>query len=154
MKRVGPSQNLTGPIKQYLPCKSELTVNNGILLRGSRLVIPPALRPEIIEKLHAGHQGFTKCERRAQESVWWPRIRQDIDMKVSKCIVCSMYRSQKAEPLMPTTFPDSMAESQIMDLSSPRVCFNHSLKNMALLTLRVVLNTPRQMVLLRERSKL
>ena len=99
-------KNLTGPIKQYLPCKSELTVNNGILLRGSRLVIPPALRPEIIEKLHAGHQGFIKCERRAQESVWWPRIRQDIDMKVSKCIVCSMYRSQKAEPLMPTTFPD------------------------------------------------
>ena len=42
----------TGPIKQYLPCKDELTINNGILLRGSRLVIPPALRPDIIEKLY------------------------------------------------------------------------------------------------------
>ena len=32
----GPnSKCLTGPIKQYLPCKSELTINNGILLRGS-----------------------------------------------------------------------------------------------------------------------
>ena len=71
-------RNLTGPIKQYFPCKSELTVNNGILLKENRFVIPPALRPNIIEKLHAGHQGFTKCRRCAKESVWWPQIRQDI----------------------------------------------------------------------------
>ena len=99
-------RNLTGPVKQYFPCKSELTVNNGILLKGNRLIIPPAQCPKIIEKLHAGHQGFTKCQRRAKESVWWPQIRQDIDLKVSKCIVCSKYRLQKAEPLMPTSFPD------------------------------------------------
>ena len=51
--------NLTGPIKQYIPCKNELTVNNGILLKGSRLVIPPSLRPDIIEKLHAGLQNVS-----------------------------------------------------------------------------------------------
>ena len=99
-------RNLTGPIKQYMPSKSELTVNNGILLKGSRLVIPPSLRLDIIEKLHAGHQGFTKCQRRAKQSVWWPQIRKDIDLRVTKCIVCSKHRPQQPEPLLPTPFPD------------------------------------------------
>lgn len=87
-------KNLTGPLKQFVPCKSELTINNGIL------------RPEIIEKLHSGHQGFTKCQRRAKASVWWPQIRKDIDNKISTCVVCSRNRSQQAEPLMPTSLPD------------------------------------------------
>ena len=99
-------RNLTGPIKQYLPSKSELKVNNGILLKGSRLVIPPSLRLDIIEKLHAGHQGFTKCQRRAKQSVWWPQIRKDIDLRVTKCIVCSKHRPQQPEPLLPTPFLD------------------------------------------------
>ena len=80
-------RNLTGPIKQYIPCKSELTINNGILLKGGRLVIPPSLCPDIIEKLHAGHQGFIKCQQWAKESVWWPQIRKDIDLRVTKCII-------------------------------------------------------------------
>ena len=64
------------------------------------------MHSEIIEKLHTGHQGFTKCQRRATESVWWPQIRKDIDLKISQCIVCSRHRLQNAEPLMPTSFPD------------------------------------------------
>ena len=99
-------------MKQYLPCKSELTVNNGILLRGSRLVIPPAMRPDIIEKLHTGHQGFTKYQRCARESVWWPQIRRDIDVKISQCIICSRHRLQNVKPLMPTSFSwQTMAKS-------------------------------------------
>ena len=36
---------VTGPIKQYLPVKSELTVSNRMLLRRSRLIIPSSMRP-------------------------------------------------------------------------------------------------------------
>ena len=56
-------------LKYYIPVKNELSVNNGILLRGNRLIIPSSLHPEIIEKLHSGHQGFTKCQQRAKDSV-------------------------------------------------------------------------------------
>ena len=41
-------------LKKYLPVKDELSVTNGLLLRGNRLVIPHPLQPEMLQKLHAG----------------------------------------------------------------------------------------------------
>ena len=65
---------VTGPIKHYLPVASELTVVDGMLLTGSRLIIPSSMRPEILQCLHSGHQGITKCRERAKQSVWWPGL--------------------------------------------------------------------------------
>ena len=70
-----------------IPVKNELSVNNGILLRGNRLIIPSSLHLEIIEKLHSGHQGFTKCQQQAKDSVWWPGIKKDIEEKVSNVLL-------------------------------------------------------------------
>ena len=73
---------LKGTIKLYKPVASELSVHNGLLLRGSRIVIPPALQKDILSKIHAGHIGITKCQERAKQSVWWPRIRKQIEEEV------------------------------------------------------------------------
>ena len=59
--------------------RAELTVAEGLLLCGSRMVIPSGMRVEILEKIHSGHQGMTKCQQRAKDSVWWPGMRKDID---------------------------------------------------------------------------
>ena len=61
-------------VKQFYPFRDELTVVNGLLLRGIRIVIPVSLRMEILEKLHTGHQGITKCREQARQSVWWPGL--------------------------------------------------------------------------------
>ena len=98
-------KHLSDMLKYYIPVKNELSVNNGILLRGNRLIIPSSLRPEIIENLHSGHQGFTKCQQRAKDSVWWPDIK-DIEEKVSKCIACSKHRLNHVEPLLLPPFPN------------------------------------------------
>ena len=98
--------NLKGLVKSFTKIRQELSVNNGLLLRGNRLVIPNSLQSEILEKLHSGHQGLTKCRLRAKQSVWWPNIRQHIEEKVSKCPVCCKYRIQPAEPLIPSQFPE------------------------------------------------
>ena len=50
-------------LKPYAAVKFELNVVRGLLLRGNRIVIPAKLRSEMIEKLHAGHQGLSKCRR-------------------------------------------------------------------------------------------
>ena len=41
--------------KVYLQVAAELTVQQGLLLKGSRLVIPLAMGPSILEKIHEGH---------------------------------------------------------------------------------------------------
>ncbi len=98
--------NVQGPIKAYFQVKDELSVHKGLLLRGSRLVIPRTLRPGVLEKLHSGHQGVTKCRERARQSAWWPGMRKELEDVVNNCSVCCKHRVQHAEPLIPTTFPD------------------------------------------------
>ena len=39
----------------------------GVVMRGSRVVIPTFLRQDM---LHTGHQGITKCHKMARQSVW------------------------------------------------------------------------------------
>ena len=55
--------------KPYLSVAAELSVCNGLLLRGDRIVIPLSMQSEILRKLHCGHQGITKCRERARQSV-------------------------------------------------------------------------------------
>ena len=96
---------LKGDIKKYVPVMNELSVCNNLLIRGDRVVIPPTLQRDILEKLHSGHQGTTKRRERAKHSVWWPGITKDIENIVSDCPMCCKHRQQHAEPLLPSTLP-------------------------------------------------
>ena len=100
---------LKGVIKKYQKVKDELSVTNcnGLVLRGNRLVIPKSLQQEMLNKLHAGHQGITKCRQRALQSIWWPAISKDIEETVNHCMVCCTTRFQHAEPLLSSEFPDT-----------------------------------------------
>ena len=80
---------LKGTIKLYKPVADELSVQNGLLFQGSHIVIPPALQKDVLVKLHTGHLGITKCQQRAKQSVWWPKIGKHIEEEVQKCLVCS-----------------------------------------------------------------
>ena len=88
----------------------------GLLLRGNRIVIPSSLRADILEKLHSGHQGMTKCRQTAKDSAWWPGIRKDIEETVTKCPICCRQRAQHAEPLMPSPLPEHPWQKIATDL--------------------------------------
>ena len=107
---------MKGPYKIYHAVSSELSVNKGLLLRGNRLVIPSNLRPNILDKLHVGHQGITKCRRRAAQSVWWPGIYKDIEQMISKCPTCCQHKLQHPEPLLPSTLPEHPWQKVATDL--------------------------------------
>ena len=51
-----PNQaELPAPIRPYLPVASEISIVHGLIMRGTRIVIPAAMRVEILERLHEGH---------------------------------------------------------------------------------------------------
>lgn len=56
-------------LKLYWPEHALLTVQDGIPLKGQRLVIPSTMGNDVLVKLHEGHQGVVKCRERAQQSV-------------------------------------------------------------------------------------
>lgn len=100
--------NNTDPsVREFYPQKNELSVNDELVTRGNRIVIPEQLRNEIIDRIHDGHQGLTKCWERANTAVWWPGISSQIKQKVLSCRLCQEQRKgQRREPLIPTPLPD------------------------------------------------
>ena len=92
--------------KVYLQVAAELTVQQGLLLKGSRLVIPLAMRPSILEKIIEGHQGITKCRERAKQSVWWPGLSKQIEDLVESWDRCAKERVNQAEPMIPSDVPE------------------------------------------------
>jgi len=82
------SVKLQQQLRPYAAVKFELSIASGLLLRGNRIVVPSKLQTDMIEKLHAGHQGLSKCQRRAQHSMWWPSIGKDLQEKVLNCPIC------------------------------------------------------------------
>jgi len=74
-------------------------------MRNSRIVIPSLVQHDILDKIHCGHQGITKCRLRARQSVWRPGLSKQLEELVTSCPTCCKERSQHAEPLLPTQFP-------------------------------------------------
>ena len=101
-----PEKNsLTAAVKPYFPVSAELTVHNSLLLRGGRIVIPPPLRKELLNRIHSGHQGITKCRERARQSIWWPRLSKELSELIRNCRECLIAQKQRPQPLTPSPLP-------------------------------------------------
>ena len=84
-------------VKPYFSYKDELAVLDGIIYKGSRLVVPMSARPEILKKLHTSHQGTAATIRRARSAVFWPHMADDIRMQTEKCVTCVLDSPQQQQ---------------------------------------------------------
>ena len=107
---------IKGPLKLYWPVAAELTVQNGLLMRGCRIVIPASQRMEILEKLHTGYLGIVRCRQRANQSVWWPGIGRQLQELVDNCTVCRQHSRNRAEPMISTELPSLPWQKVATDL--------------------------------------
>ena len=48
-----------------MPLRGEISHNEGLLLKGQRIIIPASLRPTMKEIIHHGHNGIARCKSRA-----------------------------------------------------------------------------------------
>lgn len=89
-------------IRPYWCFRDELSVEDGIILKGEQLIIPHKLRKAYLQAIHEGHLGVTRCRQRAKASVYWPNINEDIQNMVQTCQPCQKHQaSQTKEPLEP-----------------------------------------------------
>ena len=58
--------------------REDLSMENGLITKGARLLIPSTLRKKVLEQIHDGHLGIEKCMLKARDSVFWPGISNDI----------------------------------------------------------------------------
>ena len=81
-------KQLPANLHTYWNYRDELTQENGILYKSSKVLIPKSLRAEYIRRVHDGHQGIEKSTARAREYVFWPGYTNDIKEYVEKCRIC------------------------------------------------------------------
>ena len=87
-------------VKPYSKFHDELTIQDSVIFKGTRIVVPASPRKEMIQKVHEGHLGVESCLKRAKEVFFWPLINAEIRDYVSNCSVCNTLQpSQCREPL-------------------------------------------------------
>ncbi len=93
-------------IQPYLRRREELSVLDGCVLWGARVVVPPPGRQQILDELHETHPGIAKMKSLSRSYVWWPNICADLEAKVKACEECQSSRpTPPVAPLHPWEWP-------------------------------------------------
>ena len=87
-------------------------MDDGLLLKGLRLIIPGELQEEYLHCLHKGHLSATKVQKNAKEHMYWIGINADIEDYTKRCQECIKW-SQIA--IQPHDIPEDLGRKLDMD---------------------------------------
>ncbi|XP_046863366.1 uncharacterized protein LOC124457124 [Xenia sp. Carnegie-2017] len=90
----------------YWDFRETLSVQDDLLFKGDRVIIPESLRTDMLKAIHPRHFGSESCKRRAQDCLYWPKMNLEIEAEVRKCEICDAHKShQQKESLQSHTVP-------------------------------------------------
>ena len=81
-------------------CFLELSVNEGVIMRGERLLVPTKLRSAVLAAAHEGCPGRDAMLRQLRQDVWWPGLDKDVKAYTGSCLGCSAAVPRNSTPPM------------------------------------------------------
>ena len=72
-------------IRDYWNCREEISLYNGILFKSQKVIVPKAMRPEMLLRIHSSRQEIASCPRKAKDMVSWPGMNSEIKAIVERC---------------------------------------------------------------------
>ena len=72
----------------YQSSRMELSVEDGCVLWGRQVVIPPQGRARALVLLHEGHPGASRMKGLARSFMWWPGMNTELEDKAKTCSQC------------------------------------------------------------------
>lgn len=107
-------------LKPYFHKRLELTINDGVLMWGIRVIIPTKLQQQLLHQLHEAHLGIVRMKSLARQHVYWPGIDNDIENVCKSCVTCQQSAAAPPNaPLHPWQFPERPWTRLHMDLAGP-----------------------------------
>lgn len=97
-------------LRHYKNVSSELTVslNDDLILRDYRIVLPSTLDQRDLQLAHESHQGVTKTKSLLREKEWFPDIDQRVEAMITNCIACQANTPvPHVEPLKMSELPEA-----------------------------------------------
>ena len=94
--------------RQFWGARDELSIEEGLLMKGDCICIPPELYDRSLHELHEMHLGIEKMQHRARATVYWPGIDADIVEYVKRCKICTQHKAtQHIQPMLPRDVPEA-----------------------------------------------
>lgn len=104
-------------ITPHFSMRDELIIQDGVIFRGQRIVVPVSLRRDMKQKLHASHLSAESCLRQAHKTIFWPSMNTEVKELIASCETCRKYEtSNQKESLMPHEVPSRQWEQIGVDL--------------------------------------
>ena len=100
----------------FWPVRDSIYIEHGALMYQDRVVVPQTLRPQVLQHLHAAHQGISSMEQRARMIIYWPGMTKDIRTTREQCVDCNRNApSQASTPPLPSPPPSTPFEAVFAD---------------------------------------
>ena len=107
-------------LRPFFDKRHELTVEEGCLLWGIRVIVPKRLRAKLLDELHRDHPGIVRMKSVARSYMWWPGLDQDIQNLVKACKSCqSVKNAPPVAPLHPWVWPSRPWQRVHLDFAGP-----------------------------------
>ena len=101
VKQLIPSE-----LTPYYSFRDKISMQDSLLFKGERVIVPASLRPEMKQAVHSTHLGMEGCLKRARESLYWPGMNAEIRQFIESCETCQTFQhSQAKETLIPHEIP-------------------------------------------------
>ena len=106
----------------YYKLRLELSVKELFIFRGSRLIVPIALRPDLIAIAHESHHGVVRIKQQLCKLYWWPKMDAEVLSAIRSCQLCQLNDKTvkpRPDPLQPVPLPDGPWQEVSVDIVGP-----------------------------------
>ena len=118
VSRGWPENNMGGAdLSPFFTRRTELSLQGGCILWGSRVIVAFRHRKAVLEELHEAHPGMTRMKSLARMFVWWPGIDRDTERIVQLCRECQT--SLSSPTLQPWKWPTHPWSRLHIDYAGP-----------------------------------
>ena len=89
--------NVTLPkeIQPYWTFHEEMNIEDGLLKKGTHIIVPQTLYKEMIQLVHTGHLRLENCLNRAKQFMYWTGLYDELKDPITNCTTCLKFSAQK-----------------------------------------------------------
>ena len=107
MEKLFQIQDVPHITHHFWSTRDELSIKEGILLKGNGICITPELYERTLYVLHDSHQSIKKMTHLARPHVYLPGSDAEILDNIRYCTICTRFKvTQAVQPMLPRDIPN------------------------------------------------